>query len=123
MRSAFGNLRTNGRGSRATRAATKARLKDRQFARILRVLAEPRRVQILREVAACSVPVPYTTLLKSHPISAATLSHHMKELRTAGLIEILREGRFASLTLQREILRDYLDSISRHLFARSGDTC
>ena len=95
------------------------RLRDHQFARILRVLAEPR----LREVGACKVPVPYTTLLKNHSISAATLSHHVKELETAGLVEILREGRFASLTLQREILRDYLDSLSRHLFASGGDTC
>ena len=123
MRSPFGDLRANGRGSTTSRAATKARLKHRQFARILRVLAEPRRVQILREVRACKVPVPYTTLLKSHPISAATLSHHVKELRTAGLIEILSEGRFSSLTLQREILCDYLDGLSRHLFARRGDAC
>ena len=79
MRSAFGNLRTNRQDLRTGRAATKVRLRDHQFARILRVLAEPRRVQILREVGACKVPVPYTTLLRSHPISAATLSHHVKE--------------------------------------------
>lgn len=113
MGSAFGNLRANRRDSRTGRAVTKARLKDRQFAGIPRVLAEPRRVQVLREVAACTVPVPYTTLLKNCSIRAATLSHHAKELQTAGLVEILRDGRFARLTLQRIRKRQ----------SRRGQTC
>src|SRR5215475_10717187 len=72
-------------------------LTDHQFARITRTLAEPRRVRILREIAAHGNSIPLACLLRRHQVSPATLSHHANEFDDSGLVEIVRQGMFVHL--------------------------
>jgi ArsR family transcriptional regulator len=88
------------------------RMSKRQFEQIARALAEPRRVEILKEVGTWEKPRPCNALLEMHRISAPTLSHHIKELETAGLLQVVKEGKFSTLSLNREALREYAERLA-----------
>jgi ArsR family transcriptional regulator len=86
-------------------------LTEQQMTLISRALADPRRYQILVQIAASVAAIPCAELLKTHPVSAATISHHTKELERAGLISTIREGKYARFAIQRETLHAYAEQL------------
>lgn len=81
-----------------------ARLTRARRTAVLKALADPKRFELLERIATASCPMGCSVLRPSMAISPATLSHHIKELESAGLIEVTREGKFHFLSLRPGVL-------------------
>lgn len=86
------------------RSAKAVRLSRTQRTALLKALADPKRFELLERIARSSCPLGCTDARASLAISPATLSHHIKELQTSGLIIVRREGKFHFLSIKPGIL-------------------
>ena len=89
-----------------------ATMDAKQFNRISKALADPRRYEILTRIARRN-ELACNDLRCDLPISAATLSHHLKELANAGLIDLRREAKFVHMKLRRDVWDQYLAKLSK----------
>ncbi len=98
--------------------ATQARqpeLTDDQLSLIAKALADPRRYEILKKLGTQRCATPCSQMRDCIDISPATLSHHMKELESAGLVRSEKDGKFVNYFLQQPVLRAYLDRVKADL--------
>lgn len=85
-----------------------------QFQRIAKALADPRRFEILEKIAA-SGELCCGDVADCFPVAQATVSHHLKELTDAGLIETRSEGQFKYLRARPEALTEYIEQLNRRV--------
>ena len=77
-----------------------------QFADDLQIIAHPIRIQILAMLARSDGQVCVCDLEAALPVKQPTVSHHLKLLRDAGLIDCERHGLFAHYFVNRTALAD-----------------
>jgi ArsR family transcriptional regulator, arsenate/arsenite/antimonite-responsive transcriptional repressor len=69
---------------------------------LFKALADPARVRIVNVLASAGEPVCACNLNEPVGLSQPTVSHHLKKLVAAGLLEREQRGKWAYFSLQRE---------------------
>lgn len=100
-------------------ASKPVRLSRARRTAILKALADPRRFELLERIAGAQCPLSCTQARTKLPISAATLSHHIKELETSGIISIRREGKFHYMSVRPGVL----DALAALLTTLEPNSC
>jgi ArsR family transcriptional regulator len=85
-----------------------------QFQRIAKALADPRRFEILEHIAR-QAEVGCRRLCGCLPVRQATISHHLKELASAGLVESRRDGQFVFYHVCPAVLEAYMAELRRRM--------
>jgi len=91
-----------------------------QFERIAKALADPRRFSLLQQIAQADNSCPYQKLCQFFPVTKATISHHMKELVSAGLIETEKDGQYVHARVVPGVIEAYSLELTKRLNGGRG---
>jgi ArsR family transcriptional regulator, arsenate/arsenite/antimonite-responsive transcriptional repressor len=89
-----------------------------QFQRIAKALADPRRFEILEHIAK-QAEVGCQRLCGCFPVRQATISHHLKELASAGLVESRKDGQYVYYRIRPSVFESYMSELRRRMAVRS----
>lgn len=91
-----------------------------QFERIAKALADPRRFAVYQTIAAANHECAYQKLCEHFPVTKATISHHLKELVQAGLVETEREGQYVHTRVMPGVIEAYAAELLRRVGGGRG---
>lgn len=80
----------------------------KQIEKISKALADTTRLQILENMASRKGCIQCSEIMAISKLAQPSVSHHVKTLIEAGLIEPEKEGRSYSYQLNRDLLNEYL---------------
>ncbi|MBV8705982.1 MAG: helix-turn-helix transcriptional regulator [Acidobacteriaceae bacterium] len=83
---------------------------DRLYA-ISKVLSDPTRFEILKRIAAAD-EIACAALKEAFPVTQATISHHLRELQEAGLIEVRRQAKYMHVKLNDAVWSEYVRALA-----------
>src|SRR6478609_844902 len=69
--------------------------RQRELVALFKALGDGTRLEIFRMIASQSAPICVCDITERFPVSQPTISHHLKVLREAGLIDVSRRGNWA----------------------------
>lgn len=84
------------------------------FLRIAKALADARRFAILERIAERGDAACHQ-LCSEFPVSQPTMSHHLRLLSDAGIIEMRRDGQYAHYRLRADVMRAYVATLERRM--------
>lgn len=82
-----------------------------EVAKISKALADPTRLKIYEKIANHPDTI-CGALVEEFNLSPATVSHHLKVLSEANLIETRREGQFIHNCAMRETMKKYIQRLA-----------
>lgn len=97
---------------------------DQNFAAIFSALGEPTRVrimEILPREAICEDMYNVIELAQELGLTQPTVSHHLKLLRTAGLVKCRRQCNSVYFYVNQSAVRAWLDEVGKRFGCGSGD--
>ncbi len=102
----------------------------KRIAAVMKALSHPNRLELFLEIAdasgetefpagsGCACECLVSEIVKRMKIGAPTVSHHLKELSNAGLIETERRGKFLVARVNEPVVNEIKD-----LLAQLGCNC
>jgi ArsR family transcriptional regulator len=89
-----------------------------QIEKISKALGDQTRLQIFEAIAARS-DITCGDIVDLQGVTPATISHHLKILADAGLIECVKQGQFVHSRVAKKAIADYTSALTR-LAASAG---
>lgn len=75
-----------------------------KLARLLKAFADPCRIQIIALLQKYEGTMTVAEIVSCFDLEQPTISHHLRILRDAGVIDVHKDGLFARYFVQREAL-------------------